>query len=110
VPDAPQHIKIKLPEVRDRNRIAREALAALPTTTPRLEDINATLDDTPVLISLIRTLATELTIARRNAANLAAAGRAALTAQSDGERDPLYYLRDELRAQGYLPPDIWGRS
>jgi hypothetical protein len=34
--------------------------------------------------------------------NLIAAARATLAAQRDGESDPLYYLRDELHAQGHL--------
>src|SRR5581483_7070475 len=34
--------------------------------------------------------------------NLTAAARATLGAQRDGEHDPLYYLRDELDAQGHL--------
>lgn len=37
-----------------------------------------------------------LSIARLRAANLAAAGQATLAADADGERDPLFYLRDEL--------------
>jgi hypothetical protein len=36
--------------------------------------------------------------------NLVAAARATLGAHADGEDDPLYYLRDELEAQGQLPP------
>ena len=35
--------------------------------------------------------------------NLIAAARASLAAAEDGEPDPLYYVRDELRAQGQLP-------
>jgi hypothetical protein len=35
--------------------------------------------------------------------NLVAAARASLAAGEDGEPDPLYYIRDELRAQGQLP-------
>jgi hypothetical protein len=31
-----------------------------------------------------------------------AAAKASLSAHADGERDPLYYLRDELEAQGHL--------
>ncbi len=34
--------------------------------------------------------------------DLVAAARAALAADHDGEPDPLYYLRDELEAQGQL--------
>ena len=37
--------------------------------------------------------------------NLIAAARATLGAHADGEPDPLYYLRDELDAQGQLPPE-----
>ena len=39
-------------------------------------------------------------------ANLLAAARATLSAERDGESDPLWYLRDELRATGHLPPDL----
>jgi len=35
--------------------------------------------------------------------DLVAAARATLAAADDGEVDPLYYVRDELRAQGQLP-------
>lgn len=37
--------------------------------------------------------------------NLVAAALACLAAEADGEHDPLYYLRDELRAQGQLADD-----
>ena len=37
--------------------------------------------------------------------NLLAAARATLGAHADGEPDALYYLRDELQAQGQLPPE-----
>jgi hypothetical protein len=37
--------------------------------------------------------------------NLIAAARATLGAHADGEDDALYYLRDELDAQGQLPPE-----
>ncbi len=45
--------------------------------------------DVPVLVGALRE-------ARLRAANLAAAGRATLAADSDGEADALYYLRDQL--------------
>lgn len=38
----------------------------------------------------------QLAAARLKAANLEAAMRAALSAHSDGESDPLAYLRDEI--------------
>jgi hypothetical protein len=40
--------------------------------------------------------------------NLIAAARATLSAHADGEADALYYLRDELQAQGQLPPEYRG--
>jgi hypothetical protein len=43
-----------------------------------------------------------------NLHNLIAAARATLRAHADGEDDALYYLRDELEAQGQLPP--WDRE
>jgi hypothetical protein len=39
-------------------------------------------------------------------ANLLAAARATLSAEQDGEADPMWYLRDELRATGHLPADL----
>lgn len=45
--------------------------------------------DVPVLLRALRA-------ARLRAADLAAAGRASLAADRDGEADPLYYLRDQL--------------
>ncbi|MFG1998193.1 hypothetical protein ACGFNU_03480 [Spirillospora sp. NPDC048911] len=100
--------RIDLREVRHRNRTAREAMARLPHTIPGLLDINASLDDNPLLASAVRHLSAELAQVRRRSADLIAAARATLTAERDAEPDPLYYLRDELRAQGHLPPDIRG--
>jgi hypothetical protein len=37
--------------------------------------------------------------------NLIAAARATLSADADGEPDALYYIRDELDAQGQLPSE-----
>jgi hypothetical protein len=45
--------------------------------------------DVPVLLRALRA-------GRLHSANLAAAGRATLAADRDGEADPLYYLRDQL--------------
>jgi hypothetical protein len=54
--------------------------------------------DVPVLIDEVRALRMGLRAARLRAANLEAAARATLGAVGDGERDPLFYLRDELGA------------
>jgi hypothetical protein len=43
-----------------------------------------------------------LATARLGYQNLAAAARSSLAAADEGEKDPLYYLRDELRAPGQL--------
>ncbi|WP_433230892.1 hypothetical protein [Actinomadura formosensis] len=114
MPDTPSHVKVNVQEVRSRNLAAREIVSNLSAAMPSVEDLwvrlYAALADVPVLVSEIRRLAAALSKVRRDRANLVAAGRATLKAERDAEPDPLYYLRDELRAQGYLPPDVWGRS
>jgi hypothetical protein len=57
--------------------------------------------DTPDLATELIRLRAELADSRLNRANLAAAAQATINAHHDGEPDPLFYLRDELRAQGY---------
>ena len=57
--------------------------------------------DTPALAAEISRLRADLADARLDRANLAAAALATIAAHHDGEPDPLCYLRDELRAQGY---------
>lgn len=57
--------------------------------------------DVPVLLG-------ELRAARMRAADLAAAGRATLSADQDGEADPLSYLRDELSYQAGDAVDVAG--
>ncbi len=44
-----------------------------------------------------------LRIAQLDHANLAAAARATIAADHEGEPDPLWYVRDELAARGQLP-------
>jgi hypothetical protein len=63
------------------------------------------LDTIPRLCAEIGRLRARLASALTDLRNLVAAGRATLSAHADGEPDPLYYLRDELQAQGQLPPD-----
>ena len=65
------------------------------------------IDDLAHLATEILRLHSALIDERLISANLRAAIRAALGAQSDGEPDPLAYLRDELPdAQG--PRSAWG--
>ena len=68
-----------------------------------MDTIARTLDTIPLLYAEIGRLRARLARALTNLHNLIAAARATLRAQADGEDDALYYLRDELEAQGQLP-------
>jgi hypothetical protein len=59
----------------------------------------------PLLSAEITRLRTRLAAMLADLRNLVAAARATLSTEADGEADPLYYLRDELQAQGQLPFD-----
>jgi hypothetical protein len=63
--------------------------------------ITALADDITHLLIEINRLYGALLDTRIQSANLRAAMRATLHAESDGETDPLAYLRDELAAQGW---------
>ena len=114
MPNAPQHVRINTQEVRHRHRTAKAILANLSESTPGLANplhyLNTAIDDVPTLVVEINRLASELATTRLNLANLVAAARATLNSHRDDEPDPLYYLRDELTAQGFLPPDEGGRA
>jgi hypothetical protein len=94
-----------LPEVATRNRTARHIVAGFSAAFPTLADIWQYLDialaDSPALSAEMTRMRAELARARLDLANLAAAALATLAAHSDGEPDPLSYLRDELRAQDH---------
>jgi hypothetical protein len=62
--------------------------------------VTCAMTDIARLLSQVRTLNDALAQARMRAANLEAAMRAALSAQVDGETDPLAYLRFELADVG----------
>lgn len=51
-----------------------------------------------ILAAVVTRLSAELEATRLERANLLAAMRATLAAHAEGERDPLFYLRDELNA------------
>jgi hypothetical protein len=68
-----------------------------------LQHLACAFADAPALAAEITQLRAALTGARLDRANLAAAALAAIAAHDDGEPDPLSYVRDELRAQGYDP-------
>ena len=84
-----------LQEVANRHNSATAALAKLART----------LDTIPLLSAEIARLRRRLASTLKDLHNLLAAARATLNANADGEQDPLYYLRDELQAQGQLPPE-----
>lgn len=94
-----------LPEVATRHRIARHLTEGLTEQLPAdiWSYLAAALADTPALSAEISHLRAELAGVRLDRANLAAAALATIAAHHDGEPDPLCYLRDELRAQGYNP-------
>ena len=72
--------------------------------TSAMNKLAAVLDTIPRLCAEIGRLRAGLARTLTDLHNLIAAARATLGAHSDGEPDALYYLRDELDAQGQLPP------
>jgi hypothetical protein len=81
----------------DIEEIARTHLhAALEHDTPLA--VWTAVADIPLLLAEIDRLRILTTSARRQFADLLAAGRATLAAHHDGEDDPLSYLRDEINA------------
>jgi hypothetical protein len=70
-----------------------------------IRKLAGTLDTIPRLCAEIGRLRARLANVLTDLHNLIAAGRATLSAHADGEPDALYHLRDELHAQGQLPPD-----
>ncbi len=72
------------------------------TATAVVDALNRALDTIPLLSAEINRLRRRLATTLGDFNNLLAAARATLSAHADGEEDPLYYLRDELTAQGQL--------
>lgn len=93
-------------EAISRNIHARHIVTGFSRATPALADlwqhIDHSLSDVPVLIAEINLVNGHLRAARLDRANLAAAGRAVLSAARDGDPDPLSFLRAELTVQGFL--------
>jgi hypothetical protein len=86
-----------------------EAASQQAQAATALRKLATALDAIPRLYAEIGRLRAWLTRTLADLHNLIAAARATLSAQADGESDPLYYLRDELDAQGQLPPEQRGR-
>ena len=72
------------------------------TATAVVDPLGRALDMIPLLSAEITRLRRRLATTLHDLNNLLAAARATLSAHADGEEDPLYYLRDELTAQGQL--------
>jgi ABC-type transporter Mla subunit MlaD len=72
------------------------------TAAAVVDKLSRALDAIPLLSAEIARLRRRLATALNDFNNLLAAARATLSAHADGEEDPLYYLRDELHAQGQL--------
>ena len=101
----PPSTTINLLEAGTRARNARHIIdgfsIVFPTVASFWRQIDDALADTPALTAEIVHLRARLTENRFDRANLAAAGRATITAYLNGESDPLAYLRDELQNQGF---------
>jgi hypothetical protein len=108
VTDTPRDNTIDLQEISTRNQNARHFIAgfslALPTLTEIWPYLDTALTDAIPLTSEIIWQRAEIREIRLDRANLIAAMRVTLSAQHDGERDPLWYLRDELRARDVDDP------
>ncbi|CAG6393143.1 hypothetical protein NMG29_07670 [Streptomyces cocklensis] len=87
----------------DKEAVSHHLAIATRRRTPAA--LRTALMDIPVLLAETKRLATLLTAARTECANLLAAARATLHAQDDGEPDPLSYVRDEVAAHAPLTRD-----
>jgi len=74
----------------------RQSWTCTATAAALIADIPAFCDEVDLLRSVVA-------VAQRDHQDLVAAARAALKADSDGEADPLYYLRDELCSRDLFP-------
>jgi hypothetical protein len=72
------------------------------TATAVVDTLSRALDTIPLLSAEITRLRHRLATTLNDLNNLIAAARATLNAHADGEEGPLFYLRDELTAQGQL--------
>jgi hypothetical protein len=104
---AAPYSNVNIPEVMTRNSAARDIVAGFASAAPALSvmwrHIETALADSRDLASEVARLSDELSAARLGRANALAAIRATLGAHSDGEADPLSYLRDELQAAQNSP-------
>ena len=80
----------------------QEVASRHDTAAAVIDKLGRALDTIPLLSAEITRLRRRLTTTLSDLNNLLAAAKATLSAHTDGEEDPLYYLRDELTAQGQL--------
>lgn len=99
ITDQPRHVPGPLVDV----RTVREHFRAADMTH-NFDALWIAVADIPILLAEIDRVNSLLRLARILHANLAAAGYATIAADRDGEDDPLWYIRDELRTIGKLPP------
>jgi hypothetical protein len=88
----------------------REVANRHDTATAVVDTLGRALDTIPLLSAEITRLRRPLATTRHDSSNLLAAARATLSAHADGEGDPLFYLRDELTAQGHLRAEQFRRE
>ena len=82
----------------------QEVASRHDTAAAVIDKLGRALDTIPLLSAEISRQRRRLATTLYDLSNLLAAAKATLSAHADGEDDPLYYLRDELRAQGQLRP------
>jgi len=106
MPKSVPYSAIDIPDVISRNQAARDVVSgcasAMPSLSGAWRHIDAALTDARDLATEVTRLSAELAAARLWHANALAAMRATISAQRDGEPDPLYYIRDELSASQNL--------
>jgi len=106
MPKSVPYSAIDIPDVMSRNQAARDVVSGFASAMPSLSvawrHIDAALTDARDLATEVTRLSAELAAARLWHANALAAMRATISAQRDGEPDPLYYIRDELSASQNL--------
>ena len=83
----------------------QEVASRHDTAAAVIDKLARALDTIPLLSAEISRLRRRLAASLNDLNNLLAAAKATLSAHTDGEEDPLYYLRDELTAQGHLRAD-----
>lgn len=80
----------------------QEVASRHDTAAAVIDKLGRALDTIPLLSAEVTRLRRRLTTTVSDLNNLLAAAKATLSAHTDGEEDPLYYLRDDLTAQGHL--------